>query len=215
MLLDECCTINIDSWQKVELLISKYLLIPMIILHNCLMQELEAEEEWHLHGEEFTGVGCTGDHNGVAGIACDLGYFGRLGDVEVGGVNLGGGFLLGERVGIFFLLNWLWFFFLFFLLFSWLFFGFLFIFFLFRFLLFRFFFLRFLLFLVFFLLLCWFFLLLLLRWLFSFLTLSHLRNTWSSIFINLIQIINDISTCDLDKFFAFIPVIRIRNLHQT
>ena len=95
MFFDNSGTINIDGWQEVELLISKNLLVPLVVLDDCLMQELEAKEKRDLHREELTGMSCTCDQYGIACIV----YFGHLargfGDVKVIGLRL-----------LFFLFSW-------------------------------------------------------------------------------------------------------------
>ena len=117
VILDDCGSVNVDGWEEVELLVSQHLLVSVVVLHNSLVDELQAQEQRHLHREKLSSMSGTCDKDCVASISVDLSNsLIRFSDVKIAGVNLFiSWLLLSEGFWLLFflflfLLNWLLFF---------------------------------------------------------------------------------------------------------
>ena len=56
VLLDERGTVNIDYWDEVKLGRGEHSLVLLVVLEVALMQQLQADEQRYLRGEELSGV---------------------------------------------------------------------------------------------------------------------------------------------------------------
>lgn len=70
MKFNECRSVHIDYWDEVKLGRSQHPLVLFITLQETLMQQFQANVQWHLCREQFSRVSSSGYHKSIHSIIC-------------------------------------------------------------------------------------------------------------------------------------------------